>query len=245
MTKKSLKELMEDAGTTSGAIAATNNGFASGGIGMIRRIPKKKKSIKERMLEAEQAEKEALEEAKNSAQQAAIAIAKKKKQGLDEMDSQGYTGSRDHKSKSTYGRRDRDEDSNGPDVHLGPDHIVKPGKMARQALDVLNKKLDDELTEAPIEIDRDEPTNPLIYGHNKANPAKLQYRMVRAARQLNDLAERVNRAQESNSLQMWQNIIANFSELAMNVDQIGHALEELEKTRRKGGTNSRGIPDLS
>ena len=222
MTKKSLKELMEDGGTTSGAVATTNNGFASGGIGMIRRVPKKKKSLKDRMFEAEQ----------NVTGSTVV----------KEMDSEGYTGSRDHKSNSKYGSRD--------DYELGKDpeytgHPVKADKFAKQALDVLNKNLEDELTEAPIELDPSEPTNPLIYGHNKANPAKLQYRMVRTARQLNDLAERVNRAQESNSLQMWQSIIANFNELAMNVDQIGHALEELEKTRRKGGTNSRGIPDLS
>jgi hypothetical protein len=219
MTKKSLKELMEDGGTVSGAIAATNNGFASGGIGMIRRVPKKKKSLKDRMDEA----------------------------AVLEMDKSAKQPGRDGRvSHSTYGSRDKQDDvQNGPDVHLGPEHIVKPDKMAKKALDILNKKLDDELTEAPIEVDREDPTNPLIYGHNKANPAKLQYRMMRAAGQLRDLAERVNRAQESNSLHMWQSIVANFSELSMNVDQIGHALEELEQTRRKGGVNSRGIPDLS
>lgn len=123
--------------------------------------------------------------------------------------------------------------------------VAEASSPAQQAAIAIAKKKKKELKEAPIELDTNEPRNPMIYGHNKANPAKLQYRMMRAASQFRDLAERVNRAQEADSLPMWQSIVANFSELAMNVDQIGHALEELEKTRRKGGKNSRGIPDLS
>lgn len=127
--------------------------------------------------------------------------------------------------------------------------MSEAGSAAQQAAIAINMKKNHKkpkkLDEAPIELDPAEPTNPMIYGHNKANPAKLQYRMMRAAGQFRDLAERVNRAQEAGSLQMWQSIVANFEELAMNVDQIGHALKELEQTRRKGGKNSRGIPDLS
>lgn len=101
------------------------------------------------------------------------------------------------------------------------------------------------VTEAPIELDTAEPTNPMIYGHDKANPAKLDYRMLRAAGQFKDLANRVRTAQEVGDIRLWSSIVRDFKELSMNVEQISHALEELEKTRRKGGTNSRGIPDLS
>ena len=127
--------------------------------------------------------------------------------------------------------------------------LAEAGSAAQQAAIAINMKKHHKkpkkLDEAPIELDTAEPTNPMIYGHNKANPAKLQYRMMRAASQFRDLAERVNKAQDAGSLPMWQSIVANFEELAMNVDQIGHALKELEQTRRKGGKNSRGIPNLS
>jgi hypothetical protein len=36
-------------------------------------------------------------------------------------------------------------------------------------------------------------------------------------------------------------ISKNFSELAMNVEQIRHGLEELATQRKKGGVRSRGI----
>ena len=127
--------------------------------------------------------------------------------------------------------------------------LAEASSAAQQAAIAINMKKHHKkpkkLDEAPIELDTAEPTNPMIYGHNKANPAKLQYRMMRAASQFRDLAERVNKAQDAGSLPMWQSIVANFEELAMNVDQIGHALKELEQTRRKGGKNSRGIPNLS
>ena len=123
---------------------------------------------------------------------------------------------------------------------------INPAQQAAIAINMKkHHKKPKKLDEAPIELDTAEPTNPMIYGHNKANPAKLQYRMMRAASQFRDLAERVNKAQDAGSLPMWQSIVANFEELAMNVDQIGHALKELEQTRRKGGKNSRGIPNLS
>ena len=100
------------------------------------------------------------------------------------------------------------------------------------------------VTEAPINLDRDNPTNPEIYGHH-ANRADLDTRRLRALSQLKDMAKRAESAQEYDSLLMWKTIVANFPELAMNIGEIDHAIQELEKIRRKGGTNSRGIPDLS
>jgi hypothetical protein len=100
-----------------------------------------------------------------------------------------------------------------------------------------NIKVGESLDEAPIELDRDDPMDPMIYGHDKANPGKLKYRMARAAGQLKDLASRVDGA----SPEEWQRMAQQFEELKMNMEQIRHALEELGKIRKKGGIRRRGI----
>jgi hypothetical protein len=92
------------------------------------------------------------------------------------------------------------------------------------------------VSEAPIEFDPQEPMNPMIYGAG-GNPAKLQTRMLRAAGQLKDLAKR----SENAGAMEWESISKNFDELAMNIGQIKHGLEELAKQRKKGGVRSRGI----
>ncbi len=97
-------------------------------------------------------------------------------------------------------------------------------------------KLTDLLKEAPIDFDPQEPMNPMIYGAG-SNPAKLQYRMQRAANQLKDLA---GRAENASPIE-WESIYKNFEELSMNIGQIKHGLEELVKLRKKGGVRSRGI----
>jgi hypothetical protein len=102
------------------------------------------------------------------------------------------------------------------------------------------KKKKELVGEAPIEMDPSEPMNPMIYGHEKANPAKLQYRMMRAEKQLADLADRAKNASPAE----WQTISKHFSELSMNIEQIKHGLEELAKVRRKGGVRSRGIDPI-
>jgi hypothetical protein len=79
--------------------------------------------------------------------------------------------------------------------------------------------------------------NPMIHNHDKANPAKLKYRMLRAAGQLKDLAARAENASPGE----WQLMARQFEELKMNMEQIRHALEELGKVKRKGGIRSRGI----
>jgi hypothetical protein len=94
----------------------------------------------------------------------------------------------------------------------------------------------ESIQEAPIELDRDDPMDPMIYGTG-ANPGKLKYRMARAAGQLKDLASRVDGASPSE----WQTMARQFEELKMNMEQIRHALEELSKIRKKGGIRSRGI----
>jgi hypothetical protein len=95
----------------------------------------------------------------------------------------------------------------------------------------------EDIKEAPIELDRDDPMNPMIHSHDKANPAKLKYRMLRAAGQLKDLAARADNASPGE----WELMARQFEELKMNMEQIRHALEELGKIKRKGGIRSRGI----
>lgn len=96
--------------------------------------------------------------------------------------------------------------------------------------------LTDDLTEMPIEMDPAEPMNPTVYGAG-ANPSKLKSRMLRAAGQLKDLATRAEQASPAE----WQLMVRQFDELAMNIGQIKHGLEELSKLRKQGGIRSRGI----
>ena len=102
---------------------------------------------------------------------------------------------------------------------------------------VISNVAETKLKEAPIEMDPAEPMNPTVYGHQGVNPAELKTRMMRAKGQLTDLAQR---AQNASPLE-WEIITRNFSELAMNIEQIRHALEELAKVRKQGGVRSRGI----
>jgi len=97
--------------------------------------------------------------------------------------------------------------------------------------------IQESVTEAPIDLDPTDPMDPMIYGHDKANPAKLKYRMLRAAGQLKDLAARAEKASPGE----WQTMARQFEELKMNMEQIRHALDELGKVRSKGGIKSRGI----
>jgi hypothetical protein len=97
--------------------------------------------------------------------------------------------------------------------------------------------ISEDVTEAPIEMDPGDPMDPMIYGHDKANPAKLKYRMLRAAGQLKDLAARAEKASPGE----WQTMSRQFEELKMNMEQIRHALDELGKVKSKGGIRSRGI----
>lgn len=98
-------------------------------------------------------------------------------------------------------------------------------------------KKKEAVKEAPLEMDPADPMDPMIHSHDKANPAKLKYRMLRAAGQLKDLASRAEKASPGE----WELMARQFEELKMNMEQIRHALEELSKIRKKGGIRSRGI----
>ncbi len=113
------------------------------------------------------------------------------------------------------------------------------GELAKSLFSAVRKgmKIEESISEAPIEMDPADPMDPMIHSHDKANPAKLKYRMLRAAGQFKDIAARVDSASPAE----WQTIARQFDELKMNVEQIRHALDELSKIRKKGGIRSRGI----
>ena len=113
------------------------------------------------------------------------------------------------------------------------------GELAKPLFSAVRKGMgiSEGISEAPIEMDPSEPMNPMIHSHDKANPAKLKYRMLRAAGQLKDLATRAENASPGE----WQLMARQFEELKMNMEQIRHALEELGKVKSKGGIRSRGI----
>ena len=102
-------------------------------------------------------------------------------------------------------------------------------------------KITDLLNEAPIDMTGD-PNDPVVYGHEKANPMSLKGRIMQARAQLKDLAQMA----ESNDLGVWQEITklakgGMFMGLEQNLEQIRHGIEELAAKRRKGGIASRGI----
>ena len=147
------------------------------------------------------AERVMMREAANPAQQAAIAIAKKKKK-VKENEVPGHS--------------------------MGFNPTGGPG-MGNYVVD-----------ETPLELDRDNPMSSTIHSHQGVNPASIQARIMRARRQLQDLAEQA----QSDSPLAWQHIARLFPELAMNIEQINHGLSELKNIRSKGGKNSRNIPAL-
>ena len=181
------------------------------------------------------AERVLMKEAANPAQQAAIAIAKKKEQQADESLKtnnpcwKGYhpvgTKKKNGKTVPNCVPKESVSENEIPGHSMGFTGGVGPG-MGNYVVD-----------EAPIEMDPTEPMNPTIYGHQGANPTKLKTRMLRAAGQLKDLATRA----QTDSALGWESIARNFDELAMNIEQIRHGIQQLAELRAKGGINSRGI----
>jgi hypothetical protein len=98
--------------------------------------------------------------------------------------------------------------------------------------------LQSNVAEAPLDFDRENPMSSTIHSHQGVNPASIEARIMRARRQLKDLAEQA----QSDDPRVWQHITKLFPELAMNIEQISHGLGELGAKRRAGGTNSRNIP---
>ena len=92
--------------------------------------------------------------------------------------------------------------------------------------------------EAPLDFDKDVPMSSTIYSHKGVNPASIESRIMRARGQLKELAKMA----ESSDPLSWQHIARLFPELAMNIEQIDHGLRQLGSIRRKGGRNSKNIP---
>jgi hypothetical protein len=98
-----------------------------------------------------------------------------------------------------------------------------------------------QLLETPIDMTGD-PNDPVVYGHEKANPMSLKGRIVQARNQLKELAQLA----ESDDLIAWEKITrlakgGMFMGLEQNLEQIRHGIEELAAKRKQGGVASRGI----
>ena len=98
-----------------------------------------------------------------------------------------------------------------------------------------------DLIETPIAA-TDNPNDPMVYGHEKANPMTLKGRIVQARNQLRELAQLA----ESDELVVWEKITqlakgGMFMGLEQNLEQIRHGIDELVAKRKKGGVSSRGI----
>lgn len=152
-----------------------------------------------------------------------------KSSGDRDPDSPGVSGVSASKARSAAANNDFE----------GFQEATGAGEVAKQMFDAVRKGMGikESISEAPIEMDPSDPMDPMIVGHDKSNPAKLKYRMLRAAGQIKDLASRVDKASPSE----WQLMTRQFEELKMNMEQIRHALDELAKLRKKGGIRSRGI----
>jgi len=127
------------------------------------------------------------------------------------------------------------------------DKLVKegiPARLAAQAVQMaqMSETVADQLTlEAPIAA-TDDPMDPMIHSHNKANPMTLKGRILQTRKQLQELA----RMAESDYLATWHQITklakgGMFMGLEQNLEQVRHGLEELAAKRKKGGMQSRGI----
>jgi len=98
-----------------------------------------------------------------------------------------------------------------------------------------------DLLETPI-ASTDDPNDPMIHNHEKANAMTLKGRIMQARGQLKELAKLA----DSNELVAWEQITklakgGMFMGLEQNLEQIRHGIEELANKRKKGGTASRGI----
>jgi hypothetical protein len=119
-----------------------------------------------------------------------------------------------------------------------------PARLAAQAVQMaqMQEATADQITlEMPISS-TDNPMDPVVHGHEKANPMTLKGRIMQARKQLQELAKMA----ESDDLASWVQITklakgGMFMGLEQNLEQVRHGLEELAAKRRKGGASSKGI----
>jgi len=93
------------------------------------------------------------------------------------------------------------------------------------------------VAETPLDFDKENPTASTIHSHQGVNPASIEARIMRARGQLRELAK----SAESDNLVVWESIASHFPELAMNIEQIRHGIEELAKIRKGGGRRVHNI----
>jgi hypothetical protein len=96
------------------------------------------------------------------------------------------------------------------------------------------------LGETPIDFNKDDPMGSTIYSHQGVNPASIRSRMLRASKQIAELAEMA----KSEDPRVWQHLANLFPELAMNVEQVRHGIEELAGIKSKGGRRTANIPSM-
>lgn len=71
-------------------------------------------------------------------------------ESISEMDGNGAGRDGSNRKRiSTYGTRDRDDVSNGPDIHLGPEHVMTPKKVVKHGVSALHKAWDAALKDTP------------------------------------------------------------------------------------------------
>jgi hypothetical protein len=227
-----------------------------------------------RMYSQKIAERVLMKEAANPAQQAAIAIAKKKKKDMKESGyNHGHADSRAPQlgadEKREFKRAELqhelgDESNNIAIVINGKTWKVVPGRgyadsreereylhhMQRWAekksassgkewsvhLTGASPTNESKVDEMSINFNKDNPLQSQL--NHKSNPGTIEYRIMRARAQLKDMAERA----DSNELLVWESITKHFPELAMNIEEIRHGIEELAKIRRGGGRRVHNIP---
>jgi hypothetical protein len=128
------------------------------------------------------------------------------------------------------------------------EHLAEQEADRKQRLKMYSQKIaervlvkESALKETPIEMTGD-ANDPVVYGHEKANPMSLKGRIQQARNQLKELAQ----MSESDDLVVWEQITklhagGMFMGLAQNLEQIRHGIEELAAKRSKGGVGSRDI----
>ena len=98
--------------------------------------------------------------------------------------------------------------------------------------------LQSNVSETPIDFNKDDPMSSEIHSHQGVNPASIRSRMLRASRQIAELAEMA----KSDDPRVWQHLANLFPELAMNIEQVKHGIEQLAEIKSKGGRRTAKIP---
>lgn len=130
---------------------------------------------------------------------------------------------------------------------LAEQEAIRQQRITMYSRKIAQKVLGESaVKEAPIDYNPQDPMNPMIHGHKKANPATLKSRINQARGQLKELAD----MSDSNDISVWQTITKRglgggwTMGLMQNLEQIQHGINELSALRKKGGVKSRGIEKM-